>query len=120
MTAAFVLTLGILTACDPSFLVGTVGVGGNLIQYRAFPVGAKDHELVSVESVAGELVLLKASDDVIIKNGFIPCRGQTLIAAEYPALAKIFTDGTQTFVLPDLSEQSPIPGAVWCIVAKGE
>ena len=40
MTAALVLTLGILTAYDPSFLVGTVRGGGNLIQYRAFTVGA--------------------------------------------------------------------------------
>ena len=118
MAAMLILTLGVLTAYDPTFLVGSVRNGNDLIEYRAFPVGVKDHELDSVERVAGELVLLKASDEVIMKSGYIPCRGQTLNAADYPVLAEIFADGAQTFILPDLSEQSPVPGAVWCIVAN--
>ncbi|NLF42894.1 MAG: tail fiber protein [Bacteroidales bacterium] len=117
MAAMLVLTLGILTAYDPTFLLGSVRSGNGLIQYRAFPAEAKDHELDSVKSVAGELVLLKASDEVLEKSGYLPCRGQTLKAADYPALAKILADGAQTFILPDLSDQSPVPGAVWCIVA---
>lgn len=118
MAAMLILTLGVLTAYDPSFLAGSVRGGGDLLQYRAFPAGAKGHELDTVERVAGELVLLKASDDVIEKSGYLPCRGQTLNAAEYPVLAKIFADGAQTFILPDLSEQSPVTGAVWCIAAN--
>lgn len=112
MTAALVLTLGILTAYDPSFLVGTVRGGGNLIQYRAFTVGANVPALDTAQKVAGELVLLKASDEAIEKGGYLPCRGQMLIAADYPALAKILADSEETFLLPDLSEQSPVPGAV--------
>lgn len=115
--AMLVLTVGVLTVYDPSFLAGSVRSGNALIQYRAFPAGAKDHEL-DVKRVAGELVLLKASDEAIEKSGYLPCRGQTLNAADYPALVKIFADGAQTFILPDLSEQSPVPGAVWCIVAN--
>lgn len=118
MAAMLVLTLGVLTAYDSTFLLGSVRNGNGLIQYRAFPTEAKDHELNTAERVAGELVLLKASDEVIMKSGYIPCRGQTLNAAEYPTLAKIFANGAQTFILPDLSEQSPVPGAVWCIVAN--
>lgn len=118
MTAALVLTLDILTAYDPSFLVGTVRGGGNLIQCRAFPAGANVPALDTAHKVAGELVLLKASDEVLEKSGYLLCRGQTLNAADYPALAKILANGAETFILPDLSEQSPVPSAVWCIIVK--
>ena len=118
MAAMLILALGILTAYDPSFLVGTVAGGGDLIQYRAFPAGEKVSELETAQKVAGELVLLKASDEALEKSGYLPCRGQTLNAADYPALAKILANGAETFILPDLSEQSPVPGAVWCVVAK--
>lgn len=115
--AMLILSLGVLTAYDSTFLLGSVRSGNDLIQYRAFPAGAKDHELDRAQRVAGELVLLKASDEVLLKSGYIPCRGQTLNAADYPALAQILADGAQTFILPDLSAQTPVSGAVWCIVA---
>lgn len=119
MAAMLILTLGILTY-DPTFLVGSVRGESNLIHYRTFPAGAEVPAPDTVQKVAGELVLLKASDEVLEKIGYIPCRGQTLNAADYPTLAEIFADGAQTFVLPDLSEQSPVAGAVWCITAKSE
>lgn len=120
MAAMLILTLGVLTAYDPTFLVGSVRGGSNLIHYRAFPDGVKVPAPGSTQKVLGELVLLKASGEALERSGYIPCRGQTLNVADYPALAEILANGngTGTFILPDLSEQSPVPGAVWCIVAN--
>ncbi|NLI13974.1 phage tail protein [Pelotomaculum propionicicum] len=196
MAAMLILTVGILTAYDPSFLTGSVSGGGDIVQYRMFPAGTETPVLDTAQKYSGELsvfhipgadedinsqfiksdgaafaegfayyvtqfgskadtgkventvtkgkvlyvpvnrsdykadygnavccgeiVLLKASDKVLQKHGYLPCKGQTLNAKDYPVLAGILAPGAEQFTLPDLSGQSPVEGAVWCIAAEGD
>lgn len=196
MAAMLILTAGIFTAYDPTFLTGSVSSGGDIIQYRMFPAGEKipiidtaqkyigELSVIHVPGInenincqfiknnkiiftkgfsyyvtqsgskanedssenkiikdgllyvsvnrsdykvdygnavcCGELVLLKASDRALQKNGYLPCKGQTLKSLDYPVLAGILASGEERFTLPDLSGKSPIEGAVWCVASRGD
>lgn len=83
------------------------------------PVNRSDYKVNYGNAVCcGELVLLKASDRALQKFEYIPCKGQMLKASDYPVLAEILAPGAERFTLPDLSGQSPVEGAVWCIASS--
>lgn len=85
------------------------------------PVNRSNYKVEYGNSVCyGELVLLKATNLTLKRGGYIPCNGQTLSAADYPVLAGILAPGAEKFTLPDLSEQSPVEGALWCIASRGD
>lgn len=85
------------------------------------PVNRSDYKVNYGNTVCcGELILLKASDRALQENGYLPCKGQTFKSSEYPVLAGILASGSLRFTLPDLSGQTPVEGAVWCIVSAGD
>lgn len=67
----------------------------------------------------GEIVLIKAKDFNEIKESVIPCNGQTVTASEYPQYANAIFPNAPSYTVPDLSGQSPIEGAQYCIAIDG-
>ena len=85
------------------------------------PVKLSDYKVDYANAVCyGEIVLLKGTDKALRKSGYIPCEGQTLDASDYPMLAKMLAQGEECFTLPDLSGQSPVEGAVYCVANTGD
>lgn len=76
-------------------------------------------EDVKDDLLCGEITLFKTSNPDSLSSVYLPCRGQTLKADDYPGLAYLIAPDKKEFTLPDLRGKSPIDGAEFYIVHNG-